>query len=103
MDVMEAAQVSTDKADLEAGTLRTTADLIDCALEGAVLRLRPLLMTVGMNLAGLAPSMLSDGAGAGVTKRIASPMIGGLVTLLVMTLVIVPVVYVSARSLQRRL
>ena len=86
-----------------AGTLRTNQDLIDCALDGAVLRIRPMLMTVGMNLVGLAPIMLSDGAGADVTKRIATPMIGGLLTLTVMTLLIVPAAYVTARSVQRRL
>jgi len=85
------------------GGIRSAQDLVDCALEGAVLRVRPLLMTVGMNLVGLAPVMLSDGAGADVTQRIASPMIGGLVTLLVMTLVIVPVLYVSARAIQLRM
>jgi Cu(I)/Ag(I) efflux system membrane protein CusA/SilA len=80
------------------GRIRTTRDLIDCALDGAVLRVRPMLMTVGMNLVGLAPVMLSDGAGADVAQRIASPMIGGLITLLLMTLLIVPAAYVTARS-----
>jgi Cu(I)/Ag(I) efflux system membrane protein CusA/SilA len=78
--------------------IHTSADLVACALEGAVLRVRPLLMTVGMNLVGLMPVMLSDGAGADVMKRIASPMIGGLITLTILTLVIVPVVYVTARA-----
>jgi copper/silver efflux system protein len=80
--------------------LRTTHALIECALDGAVLRVRPLLMTVGMNLVGLAPVMLSSGTGADVMKRIASPMIGGLVTLTAMTLLIIPVAYVSLRSLR---
>jgi Cu(I)/Ag(I) efflux system membrane protein CusA/SilA len=87
------------KAD---GRLRGPDDLVACALEGAVLRIRPLLMTVGMNLVGLAPVMLSDGAGADVTQRIASPMIGGLVSLLIMTLVIVPAAYVSFRAVGLR-
>lgn len=86
----------------EEGRIRTTRDLVDCALDGAVLRVRPMLMTVGMNLVGLAPVMLSDGAGADVAKRIASPMIGGLITLLLMTLLIVPAAYVTARSLVLR-
>jgi Cu(I)/Ag(I) efflux system membrane protein CusA/SilA len=80
------------------GRIRSTRDLIDCALDGAVLRVRPMLMTVGMNLVGLAPVMLSDGAGADVAQRIASPMIGGLITLLLMTLLIVPAAYVTTRS-----
>ncbi len=84
------------------GRIRSTQDLVDCALDGAVLRVRPMLMTVGMNLVGLAPVMLSDGAGADVAQRIASPMIGGLITLLLMTLLIVPAVYVTARSVMLR-
>ncbi len=88
---------------LAAGAIRTVPDLVACALEGAVLRVRPMLMTVGMNLVGLAPIMLSSGAGADVTQRIASPMIGGLVTLLLMTLLIVPTLYVTARAIQLRL
>jgi len=82
--------------------IHTTQDLVDCALDGAVLRVRPMLMTVGMNLVGLAPVMLSDGAGADVAQRIASPMIGGLITLLLMTLLIVPAAYVTARSVLLR-
>ncbi len=81
------------------GRLRTPGDLVACALEGAVRRVRPLLMTVGMNLVGLAPVMLATGPGADVMKRIASPMMGGLLTLLILTLIVVPAVYVSWRSI----
>jgi copper/silver efflux system protein len=84
------------------GRLRTTHDLVECALDGAVLRVRPLLMTVGMNLVGLAPVMLSNGTGADVMKRIASPMIGGLISLTTMTLLIIPVAYVTLRSVTLR-
>jgi Cu(I)/Ag(I) efflux system membrane protein CusA/SilA len=84
------------------GRLQTPADLAACALDGAVQRVRPLLMTVGMNLVGLMPIMLSVGAGADVMKRIASPMIGGLVSLTILTLGIVPVAYVSMRSITLR-
>jgi len=81
------------------GRLHSKADLISCALEGAVLRIRPLLMTVGMNLVGLFPVMIATGPGADVMKRIASPMIGGLATMLALTLVIAPVAYVSYRAI----
>jgi copper/silver efflux system protein len=84
------------------GRLRGPEDLVPCALDGAVLRVRPLLMTVGMNLVGLTPVMLSRGAGADVMRRIASPMMGGLVSLLVLTLVIVPTAYVSLRAWKMR-
>jgi Cu(I)/Ag(I) efflux system membrane protein CusA/SilA len=81
------------------GRLHSRADLIACALEGAVLRIRPLLMTVGMNLVGLFPVMIATGPGADVMKRIASPMIGGLATMLILTLIIAPVAYVSVRTI----
>ncbi|WP_370644127.1 efflux RND transporter permease subunit [Myxococcus sp. RHSTA-1-4] len=80
------------------GRIHGPADLVPCALDGAVLRVRPLLMTVGMNLVGLAPVMLSRGTGADVMRRIAAPMVGGLVSLTLLTLVIVPVAYVSLRA-----
>ena len=82
---------------LAEGRLHSVDDLPACALDGAVLRVRPILMTTGMNLVGLAPVMFSSGAGADVTQRIASPMIGGLASLLVLTLVIVPVGFVTLR------
>ncbi len=83
---------------LKEGRLKSAADLTACALEGAVLRVRPLLMTVGMNLVGLTPVMLSSGTGADVMRRIAAPMVGGLVSLTLLTLVIVPAAYVSMRA-----
>jgi Cu(I)/Ag(I) efflux system membrane protein CusA/SilA len=83
---------------LREGRLKSPADLVACALEGAVLRVRPLLMTVGMNLVGLAPVMLSSGTGADVMRRIAAPMVGGLVSLTILSLVIVPAAYVSLRE-----
>ncbi|MBI3182640.1 MAG: efflux RND transporter permease subunit [Myxococcales bacterium] len=82
------------------GRLREVGDLVGCALEGAALRVRPLLMTVGMNLVGLMPVMLARGAGADVAKRIATPMVGGIVSLTLLTLLLVPTLYVSVRSRQ---
>jgi copper/silver efflux system protein len=86
------------------GRIHGLEDLVDCALEGAVLRVRPLLMTVGTNLFGLAPVMLSRGTGADVMRRITAPMVGGLISLTLLTLVIIPVAYVSLRAwgLRRR-
>jgi copper/silver efflux system protein len=84
----------------EEGRLRGEEDLVACALEGAVLRVRPLLMTVGTNMVALLPIMLATGPGADVMKRIASPMMGGLLSLLILTLIIIPVAYVSLRSVR---
>jgi len=61
--------------------------------EGAALRVRPKMMTVVAIMAGLAPIMWSHGSGSQVMKRIAAPMIGGMVSATILTLIVVPVIY----------
>jgi Cu(I)/Ag(I) efflux system membrane protein CusA/SilA len=75
------------------GRLRSLADLESAVLEGAVKRVRPKMMTVMAILMGLLPIMWSHGAGADVMKRIAAPMVGGIVTSFVMELLIYPVIF----------
>ncbi len=75
------------------GRMRTLEDLYAAVMEGAVQRLRPKLMTVGANIFGLMPVMLSSGTGADVMKRIAAPLIGGLISSTILTLVVLPAVY----------
>jgi len=75
------------------GKMTSGRDLYDAIIEGAVMRVRPKMMTVMAIMAGLLPIMWSHGAGADVMKRIAAPMIGGMVTSTVLTLVIIPVIY----------
>lgn len=82
----------------EEGRLHTPADLIAMAMESAVLRVRPLLMTVGMNIVGLIPVMFDTGIGSDVAKRIAAPLWGGLVSLTLLTLAVIPAVYVIWRE-----
>ncbi len=84
------------------GRLRSTDDLLALTLEAAVPRIRAIVMAVGMNILGLIPIMLAEGTGADVAKRIASPMQGGLFSLLVMTLFVIPAVYVVWRGRQLR-
>ncbi|WP_461210955.1 efflux RND transporter permease subunit [Desulfocurvus sp. DL9XJH121] len=62
-------------------------------IEGAVLRVRPKMMTVVSTMVGLAPIMWSSGTGSQVMKRIAAPMVGGMVSATVLTLVVVPAIY----------
>lgn len=76
----------------------TRADLERAIEYGAVNRVRPKLMTVFAIMAGLVPIMWSHGAGASVMQRIAAPMIGGMVTSTVLTLVVVPVLYYLWRA-----
>lgn len=75
------------------GRMKSLADLYDAVMEGAVQRLRPKLMTVGANIFGLMPVMMSVGTGADVMKRIAAPLIGGLTSSTILTLVVLPAVY----------
>jgi len=75
------------------GQLSTRGELRDAVLEGAVLRVRPVVMTVSAIIFGLVPIMWSHGAGADVMKRIAAPMIGGMITSTLLTLVVIPVIY----------
>ena len=75
------------------GRMRTAADLEEAVVHGAVKRVRPKLMTVMAAFMGLLPIMWSVGAGADVMKRIAAPMVGGLVTSFLLELLVYPVVY----------
>jgi Cu(I)/Ag(I) efflux system membrane protein CusA/SilA len=77
-----------------AGRLHTSDDLIAMAMEAATLRVRPLLMTVAMNIMGLIPVIFGTGIGSDVAKRIAAPLWGGLVSLTVLTLLVIPALYV---------
>jgi Cu(I)/Ag(I) efflux system membrane protein CusA/SilA len=77
----------------ERGELRDDADLVAAVREGAVGRLRPKIMTVATIILGLMPILWSHGTGSEVMKRIAAPMVGGMVTSTVLTLVVIPAVY----------
>ena len=72
---------------------RTGGDLVAAIEEGAVNRLRPKLMTVAAIMLGLLPALWSHGTGAEVMQRIAAPMVGGMITSTVLTLVVIPVLY----------
>ena len=72
---------------------RSARDLYEAIVEGAALRLRPKMMTVITIVAGLLPIFWGHGAGSTVMRRIAAPMVGGMVSATVLTLVVIPVVY----------
>jgi len=76
-----------------AGRMRSLADLKEAVEEGAVKRIRPKMMTVLAILLGLLPIMWSTGAGSDVMKRIAAPMVGGVITSFVLELLIYPVIF----------
>jgi hypothetical protein len=75
------------------GLMRNLADLRDAIYHGAVKRVRPKAMTASVIIAGLLPIMWSHGTGADVMKRIAAPMVGGVITSTVLELVIYPAIY----------
>jgi Cu(I)/Ag(I) efflux system membrane protein CusA/SilA len=75
------------------GRLKGTDDLKEAIMHGAVKRIRPKIMTVSVILAGLIPIMFSHGAGSDIMKRIAAPMVGGVVTSTVLELIIYPAIY----------
>jgi Cu(I)/Ag(I) efflux system membrane protein CusA/SilA len=75
------------------GRIRSLEDLKEAVIEGAVKRVRPKMMTVMAILMGLLPIMWSRGTGADVMKRIAAPMVGGIVTSFLMELLIYPVIF----------
>src|SRR5574338_151437 len=75
------------------GLLRTEKDLVEAIIHGAVKRVRPKAMTVFAAMLGLLPIMWSTGTGADLMKRIAAPMIGGLVTSFIMELTVYPAIY----------
>jgi copper/silver efflux system protein len=85
-----------------ARTITGVEDLIRCSLDAGSKRVRPLLMTVLTNVFGLLPVLLDDGIGADVAKRIAAPMWGGLVSLTLLTLLVVPAMFVVWRSFALR-
>jgi len=80
-------------AKLAAGAAFSRKDLEDAMHEGAVLRVRPVAMTVAVILAGLAPIMWSEGTGAEVMQRIAAPMIGGMITAPLLSMFVIPAAY----------
>ncbi|MDE3155720.1 MAG: efflux RND transporter permease subunit [Acidobacteriota bacterium] len=75
------------------GHLRTRQDLTAAVYEGAVQRVRPKLMTASVILAGLLPVMWSQGTGTDVMKRMAAPMVGGIVSATVVILIVFPTIY----------
>jgi len=80
------------------GRMATVQDLGEAIMEGAVQRVRPKMMTVAAIMGGLLPIMWTTGTGADVMKRIAAPMIGGMVSSTILTLVVIPVLYALWRG-----
>jgi copper/silver efflux system protein len=79
------------------GRLNDEQDLTQAIIEGAALRVRPIAMTVAVIIAGLIPIMWGSGTGSEIMRRIASPMVGGMITAPILSMIVVPVVYMLMR------
>jgi len=77
----------------QAGRNMLRADLESAILDGALLRVRPIMMTVAAIIAGLLPIMLGSGTGSEVMRRIAAPMVGGMVSATILTLAVIPAIF----------
>jgi Cu(I)/Ag(I) efflux system membrane protein CusA/SilA len=86
------------------GRMQTLTDLYDGIIEGAVLRVRPKLMTVATTVIALLPVMIGDvfQSGSQVMQRIAAPMVGGLLSATVLTLLIIPAIYMVWKGILLR-
>ena len=77
-------------------------DLYEAVVQGAVYRIRPVMMTIAGSVIGLLPVMLSTGTGSEVMRRIAAPMVGGMVSATILTLIIFPAVYALVKEIPIR-
>jgi len=80
------------------GRKLTIEDVRQAVLDGALLRVRPIMMTVAAIIAGLLPIMLGSGTGSEVMRRIAAPMVGGMVSATILTLIVIPALFLIWRS-----
>lgn len=87
-----AYQKYLDKAESENRKI-TVQEVRDAVVEGALLRVRPIMMTVAAIIAGLLPIMLGSGTGSEVMRRIAAPMVGGMISATILTLIVIPAIF----------
>ncbi len=78
---------------IERRELRSKADVEEAVVEGALLRIRPVIMTVAATIGGLLPIMFGSGTGSEVMRRIAAPMVGGMVSATILTLLVIPALF----------
>jgi copper/silver efflux system protein len=85
-----------------AGRLKSEQDLAEAVVEGAALRVRPIAMTVAVIIAGLLPVMWGSGTGSEMMQRIAAPMVGGMITAPLLSMLVIPAAYRLMRLRRRR-
>jgi len=97
---LDHAFTATARNRREQGLAVSRHDLQAAIIEGAVERVRPKMMTVSAIMAGLLPILWSTGTGAEVMRRIAVPMVGGMVSSTILTLLVIPAIYAIAKGWQ---
>ena len=85
-------------AAISSGAELTVEEVRSAVIDGALLRVRPIMMTVSAIIAGLLPIMFGSGTGSEVMQRIAAPMVGGMVSATLLTLVVIPAVFLLWKS-----
>jgi Cu(I)/Ag(I) efflux system membrane protein CusA/SilA len=87
------------KAKREAASEQLTKeDIYAAVVQGSVYRIRPVMMTVAGSIVGLFPVMVSSGTGSELMRRIAAPMVGGMVSATVLTLIVIPAIYALVKE-----
>jgi Cu(I)/Ag(I) efflux system membrane protein CusA/SilA len=95
---LEQAYVAMLDRRRRSGAAVTAADLYEAVIQGAAMRVRPLMMTVFAIIAGLLPIMWGAGTGSEVMRRIAAPMVGGMVSATILTLIVIPALYALVKQ-----
>ncbi|SFN36243.1 Cu(I)/Ag(I) efflux system membrane protein CusA/SilA [Nitrosospira briensis] len=90
-DIVSARKAAGEKVSVE--------DLYQAVVQGAVYRIRPVMMTIAGSVIGLLPVMLSSGTGSEVTRHIAAPMVGGMISATVLTLIVFPAVFALVKEI----
>jgi Cu(I)/Ag(I) efflux system membrane protein CusA/SilA len=93
----QALATVTDQRRAE-GKVVTVTDLYDAVMQGAAMRVRPIMMTVFAIIAGLLPIMWGSGTGSEVMRRIAAPMVGGMISATILTLIVIPAIYTLVKE-----
>ncbi len=99
LEFLDQAFKSVTRKRHAAGEKVTVDDLYAAVAQGAVTRIRAVMMTIAGSILGLLPVMLSTGTGSEITRRIAAPMVGGMVSATILTLIIFPAIYVLVKEI----
>jgi len=95
MEYLNRSYRSRERLVSDSGGTMTFDDLSQAVVEGALLRIRPILMTVASTIIGLLPIMVGTGTGSEIMQRIAAPMVGGMVSSTVLLLLVIPAIFVG--------